>query len=1136
MTIIKSLTAKGFKSFAKKTELLFGNKFNVILGPNGSGKSNVADALCFVLGKLSAKGLRAEKSANLIFNGGKHGSPAKSAEVSIVFDNSNNYFPLQEKEIKISRTIKQSGQSAYKILDKKVTRQQIIELLATAKIDPNGHNIILQGDIVRFMEMRPIERREIIEEVSGISVYEDKKQRALNDLNKVQEKLNEVNIVLTEREAYLRELKKDRDQALKYKELEKDIKRSKATYLNSQIKEKEAKKQEIESKSKNAQREIDSINKKITEIKEVINKKQKEIEEINKTIEERSEVKQKQLHEEIETLKTEIVRNATNKENYSSELQKIKNRKEQLLKNIKDIEEKIRELEREKIRLEKNLNLAKKEEQEVNSKLGKIRKRSGFGITKSLEEIEQKIEQEQTIIEKIREEKQHYLRKKDKIDFQLNNLKSKDNENIIQKLTELKNDLKKTNSELSKSEKESSLLRSKIQTSREKLARNNEELTRINARQIHIREFSATDIATRKILELKNKGVYGTVASLGNVKSKYSKALSIAAGARIKSIVVDNDKTAEQCINYLKDSRLGVLTFLPLNKIRPFNIKPAPKQPGVHDLAINLVDFSSKFKDIFSYVFGSTVVIDDIKTARKIGIGKQRMVTLEGDLIESSGAMVGGFRRALAGFKEKELNTDLKKLEQENKKLKESLETFEQAEKRNQEKLYSLNQKKSGIEGELIKHGKIFNIDDLSQIKSNYSALLKGEKEINKQISKIESDLNKKTEIISNLKSQREQIKQKLNLKRPEELDDLEQRKEKITNKIIEIKSNLSNINMQINDIYLKEKERTNQIIKEQEKERQQFKEGLLTLEGNLKLKEKELKEKEAIEKKFYSNFKKLFSQRNNINEAINKKQNTIAREEEKIKAIEYRINNFSIEKAKIIGELEGINKEFEEFAGISLKKGFSLEELKYNIKKAESSLNSLGNINLRALEVYEEIKKEYQKVIDKSEKLKMEREDVLTMMQEIDGKKKSLFMKTFNQINNNFKEIFQSLSRKGIATLEIEDMENLFESGVTISVKIIGKKYLDIRSLSGGEKTMAALAFIFSIQEYDPASFYFLDEVDAALDKTNSELLSKLINKYAENSQYIVITHNDSVITEADRIYGVSMQNHMTKVVSLKI
>jgi len=234
VTVIKSIKFKGFKSFAKPIEILFNNDFNSVIGPNGSGKSNIIDGLCFVLGRLSAKSMRAEKSANMIYNGGKEGQPAKYAEVAITFDNSSKVFPVNSDEVKITRIVKENGQSRYMINEDIVTRQQVLDLLAHAKINPDGHNIVLQGDIVHMAEMAAEERRKVIEEIAGISVYEEKKEKAISELQKVDAKLSEAEIILTERETYLKELKKDRDQALKYKELEKNIKSSSGKLMKIQ--------------------------------------------------------------------------------------------------------------------------------------------------------------------------------------------------------------------------------------------------------------------------------------------------------------------------------------------------------------------------------------------------------------------------------------------------------------------------------------------------------------------------------------------------------------------------------------------------------------------------------------------------------------------------------------------------------------------------------------------------------------------------------------------------------------------------------------------------------------------------------------------------------------------------------------
>jgi len=300
MTKINKLVMHGFKSFAKRTELVFGEKFNCVVGPNGSGKSNILDALCFVLGKSSAKALRTEKASNLIYNGGKDKKPASHAEVSLYFDNTKKVFPTDEEEVKISRIVRPNGNSIYKINDETRTRFQVLELLSIANINPEGYNIILQGDITRFVSMPTEERRLLVEQISGISVYEEKKQKAINELNKVDEKLKEAGIILAERETQLKELKKERDQATKYNEMSHSIKVNKASLLHKTLKRKNQEHEELDDKNKKTKEKLDKKTDEMLAVKNKIKEGRNSIDTINKEIESRGEKEQVDIHKEVE--------------------------------------------------------------------------------------------------------------------------------------------------------------------------------------------------------------------------------------------------------------------------------------------------------------------------------------------------------------------------------------------------------------------------------------------------------------------------------------------------------------------------------------------------------------------------------------------------------------------------------------------------------------------------------------------------------------------------------------------------------------------------------------------------------------------------------------------------------------------
>jgi len=1160
MTRINKIVMHGFKSFAKHTELNFSNQFNCVLGPNGSGKSNVMDALCFVLGKSSAKSMRAEKSSNLIYNGGKSKKSAKHGEVSIYFSNETNRFPTEEKEVKITRIVRQNGQSIYRINDKLRTRQQIKDLLSIAKIDPDGYNVILQGDIVRFVEMHPEERRSLIEEISGISVYEEKKQKALSELDKVDSKLKEAEIVLAERGTYLKELKKDRDQAMKFKGMSDRINESKASLLKINMGKKDAEREDMQKKWDEAKAELEKVNDKVNKLKEESINKRKEIEAISSQIEERGEVEQVKLNREVESIKIDITKDNSRIDTCKSEITKIKKRKEDITNNINDIENKIKELLEEKKALEKQKNDKLKEKSELDSKIKKFKEKNkldnAVDIEKRIEDIDKRSEDFQKALHELGEKHHELLRKKDFVEHQLNTLDDKINkvsqvekeyQGQIEELKKKREQFKESTLELNKRLNEDSSLAAQIGNAKDKLTNAANELAKLEARELTINETKLFDIAVKKILEKKGNGIYGTVAELGDVQAKYSLALEVAAGPRLKSIVVDDDKIAAECIKYLKDKKFGTATFLPLNKLRAEDIKKEIAKlagsKGCHGFALDLVDYDKKFKKVFEYVFSNTLVVDDIDVARRLGVGNARMATLDGDLTELSGVMRGGFRKKAAmGFNEKEVKKEIVEHETVVDDLEKAIGVFQKRREDNEKIITELREKKASLEGEIIKTEKSLHLEpsDMDVTKKEKTDLIEDMKAVDKEIAVIQEKNSEKTKELTSIKIEKQKLRAQLSdLRDPAlvaELSTFEEMLRQANEVVIKLDSDIRNLDLQINSIYSVEKGKANEISKQLDKDEIEFGSELKSVNENVKEKEKNLKEKEAKAQEFYAKFKALFNQRNKLDSEIQKNEMLINSKVDESRKVEIRSNTLSLKNAQLAAELAGLNQEFTQYEGVNLDISRSEDELKSDISKFEKLKSEIGSVNMRALEIYEEVEKEFNGLLEKKDKLAKEKDDVVTMMQEIEGKKKDLFMNTFNVITDHFKESFSKISTKGDAYLELENPENPFEAGVNIKVKISSNKYMDIRSLSGGEKTMTALAFIFAIQEHEPASFYVLDEVDAALDKHNSEKFAKLIAKYAEKAQYLIISHNDAVTTAAEQIYGVAMQDGISKVLSLKV
>jgi chromosome segregation protein len=1162
-TKIKRLVMDGFKSFGKYTELLFEDKFNIVMGPNGSGKSNILDALCFVLGKSSSKQLRAEKSANLIYNGGKTKQPAKKAEVSIVFDNSTGMFPLIEKEIKISRIVRADGASKYKINGKTRTRTEMMELLNHARINPDGYNIILQGDIVRLVEMSMIERRQIIEEIAGIGMYEEKKKQALKELTKVEDKLNEAEIILKERNQYLKDLKKDRDQAIKYKELNDKIKTNKASYLKRQKNKKEDVLGKLGERKSKHQQKLDKMQSDIKKSREEIQEYKNKIKSISDEIEMKGETEQIALQKQAETIRVDLATNKTRVSQCKEDITKIEKRKEQLDRNLADIKGKSSGLKEEHQSNQAQVEALEKTLNEILGKINVFKKKHNIqdeaDIDNQMEEIDKTADVKQQEIQQYREQQQNIIREVDKIEFQLSTIDEKiakvnqleaEHKGEISELKKKKGQFKKLAIELNDVLNKDSQAARDLVKSRQDLQNSREDEHKLSLRQSSIKDSLSASLAVKKVKENKEMfgEVHGTIAELGSAESKYSMALETAAASKINSIVTSDDKTAANAIGYLKREKLGTATFLPLNKIKPSEAKKELREllklKGVHGLAIDLIDFEPQHKNAFSHVFGSTVVVDNIGTARNLGIGKARMVTLDGDLAERSGAMVGGYRHKRQGsFREKELGNKIEKLQHSIAILGSNIGSMEKQRIKNEDAIARIRELKANLEGDIIKQEKILHIDtqDLEASQKYKEELVKLKDKLSQNQNEVQSKIVGLTRELTNVKIEKQKLRTKISeLRNPRvlaELNAFEEKRRQLEQEKIRLEEKQKGLDAQIKDILSRDEESTQKLIKDLKKEKEAFEKEIQHLDQHVGKQEEVLKKKEQEQEKFHAQFKGLFEKRNKLSDKITENETTVLGQEDLSRKEELQLNTLSIEEARFRAELAGIDAEYEKYEGIELDMKTPEEELKRQIQQFERMMTTIGNVNMRALEIYEIAEKEYGILLGKKGTLITEKGDVLGLMEQIESHKTEMFTSSLEVVNSHFKNIFGKLTTKGQAYLELENKEKPFEGGLKIKVNLVGNKFMDIRSLSGGEKTMTALAFLFAIQEHEPATFYIMDEVDAALDKHNSEKLAKLIRDYCGKAQYIVISHNDAIITEGDVLYGVSMKQDcgLSKVVSLR-
>ncbi len=952
MPQVKKLVMHGFKSFANRTEIQFEDAMNVIVGPNGSGKSNIMDALCFVLGRLSTKSIRVTKSANLIFSGNKIKKPAQEGIVELIFNNEDQGFSLDAKEVIIKRIVRRNGQSIYKINNETKTRGEMLELLAQAGIDPYGFNIVLQGEIDSFVKMSSEERRKVIEGVAGISIYEIRKQKSLKELEKTEERLKEVGAVLRERNSYLKNLEKEKQEAENFQKLETMIKRCKATILNKKLGIKKDEKTQIENKIQEQEKTIQKIKKQIQEKTNQLEELKQKIEKINKTIEDSTSGEQEGLHNKVSELKAAQAGLEVRKENFENHLknthQKIQNQKVKL----QQLEKEVSEISSPKIKKQQE---KLKEQQEKFDILEKNRRKF------------YQIKAELSTFEAQRQDKQN------------SQIEIKRELELIQKtINSLFEEIK-----YEKSNGKSIALKQKTS---EELKQIDEKILKLNSQE----------------LELEKEIAIGEKEISANEKLK-------------------------------KDIPKMEICPLCKNKITEEHTKE---------------------------------VISNANT--KIESWKNKLTQ---------------------NHKEKQT-------------IKEQLENTKQ----NYEKLKI---KSNEIEIDILK--------------------LKNAQEKKVQIEKLVHTQSRIEEEISELKSQISKIRVVF-----EKLKNIEEDYDTARLKLNEFSFADIDVDTETT-IKKREIERTKIEIKANTRETEESQLELKKIIEFLGKTQKQIQEKEKQEQEIFDRCEKLFMEKNSIQDQQKAIETEIIGFQHNIRSNEEKANSFKIEKARVSAEQEALEHEYKEFENLEII-SLPIEQVQQRLQKSELRISNIGSVNLRALEVYEKVKEQCALIEGKVQTIDNEKEKILVIISQIDKTKKKAFMNTLIGVNEIFTRNFSQLSKKGIVFLDLENKKEPFDGGLNILVKVGKGKYFDVKSLSGGEKTLVALALIFAIQEYKPYHFYILDEIDAALDKHNSELLAALLQKHMQDGQYIIISHNDALISGASTLYGVSMQENISKVISLKI
>ncbi|MDD3436638.1 MAG: chromosome segregation protein SMC [Candidatus Gastranaerophilales bacterium] len=1160
---IKQLEVDNFKSFADKISIPLLKGFTTISGPNGSGKSNIIDSILFALGLSTSRTLRAEKLFHLISTHTKR----NEAIVKVTFGET-----VDKQDFTVTRKIKKSSQgynSIYYINDKVVTLTEIHTLLEKHNITPNSYNVMMQGDVTSITNCSSNERRKIIDEIAGIADFDRRIEQATNELETVEKRVEKSSLILSEVDIRLEQLKEEREVALKYQKLKDektalegqistvkffDIKRN-LEQAHTNILDFTKKKKQEETKHKDLEEKLTLIKSKYQEISELVREK--------------GEAQQIEIKKQAEETKGAIERKQS-AINYADKqiqdgLKSIENSKngiEVQKQKIKDTELKI-ELKKDEIKgIEENILTQKTELKRILEEM--------TGLNQTADQHIEKRNQLRKELETLQDKENSLIKEKLPLELELANLHKEiaEAQEQLERLTNFKANFGSN--------------KDKINTQSEELKREMEDLKIVQQNAMHDLDTTKNEIsdlnyniqmayckissmeaqraaaeeanfgrAIDTVMNAKLKGIHAPLVKLGKVDKEYATALEIAIGGRMTHIVVEDEHVGSVAIELLKSSNAGRATFIPLNKIAKAPTKLSlPKDKGVIDYAINLIDFDDKYINAFYYALGDTLVVESLDCAKKL-MGKYRIVTLEGEIIEKSGSMTGGaVRKSGLKFSQNE-DEELDKFKIKLKEMEKDLSGLESKRVSLEKKLEDVRvnysntmteYNKANMElGSLVK-----NSEDNERLIAEKTEFLKLSEpkinEISKKLDKMEEKHVEITNSVSNVQVEIEKVEKLIN---DEDLKELKEKTESSEYEIKRLNTNLNNANNDVSE-FGREISFFQNLIETKEEEIVNINKNNENLEKDKVTYTKEIEElKSRLEKleeqieEINENLGELLKQRDDINNDLMELEKQKHVHASDLERIEEQIESFKARRRELEPQLETAKEDLEK-AGIQVSKlepvTISIDEITAKISRLEKRMEDLGLVNMRALTAYDEVSARQQELKEQIETLTKERKQILERMQGYEQVKKETFMKTFNNINENFKEVFHRLS-DGEGSLILENEEDPLSGGLTIEAQPRDKKKQRLEGMSGGEKSLTALAFVFAIQKYMPAPFYAFDEVDMHLDGINVEKLSEMIRHQAKDTQFIVVSLRKPMIESANRTIGVTQKEKgVTRVTGVKL
>ena len=1179
---LKSLEIRGFKSFADKTNLKFKKGVTAVVGPNGSGKSNISDSVRWVLGEQSVKTLRGGKMEDVIFAGTQFRKPVGLAQVSLTLDNTDNSLDTDYSEVTITRRIFRSGETEYLINNQKSRLKDIHNLFMDTGIGKEGYSLIGQGKIEAILSGKAEDRRALLEEAAGIVKFKTRKEEAEKKLSNTEDNLIRIRDIISTYEERIEPLKIEKEKALEYTNLAEELKKKEVSLLVRNIKEINFNIENISESIKNKKIEIDENRKKLNSIKDEISYLQRKIEEL----ESKNEIERKEFYSKKEEESKLINDNEIFKERIKSFEEIIKKD----IFEIEDLEKKLKSSIDEKNKIEKELkeNIEKQIEKEDKIKSFEEEIFKLNNEIKALEEIVSKINEDEfetlrktsEINNNISLLKKEVLNKEEYLESSESNLKSIEGNISINLATiiKIKENIKILNEErkllydsIAENKKKISTLSNSFNKKEVLIKEIAKKINMLEGKVVTLKDleksYEGYQLAVKRLMERIDKGQIPyaketkVLGEIFTVDKEYETAIEISLGSAISNIITLNEDIAKNLIEYLKNNSLGRATFLPLNIIKgsPLNIVNEIKSiDGFIGLASEIINFDKKYKDIIDYSLGKTIIAKNMESALKIAKMskyRNRIVTLDGEIINPGGALTGGSIY-------KKNNSNILSRKREIEELEANL-----IENKNiyTNELSEINKIKEEIK--IIDEDNLNKRDSIHEKNIDITKLESEVKTLENESLKLKSSLEvSKKEILLNKDSViklKEQIKSKEeSLEKLKVLNTSNKEKESESKQnIIEKKSLLDKIkedSMQIK-IYkakLDEIVYSKQIeIKRKEKEEEEKIEKVSYLKNQNLIKKEEITKLsnnideniiniERINKRITSLediFKEDEVNRITLKDKLKIKDGENIEYFEKNRILEGELNKKEIAFAKLESDRENYYLKLNEELNLSLAEAYdiafeieNIQKVKEDIFKLKTKITALGMVNLASISEYEEVLEKYNFMHTQEEDLNKAKLELMTVINEMTSKMKELFKENFIILNNNFNETFKELFNGGNAELILGEGDEL-SANIEIHVQPPGKKLQNINLMSGGEKVLSAIALLFAILKMKPTPFCILDEIEAALDDANVYRYAEFLKKFSKNIQFIVITHRKGTMEASDVMYGVTMEEKgISKVVSV--